>query len=186
MTELERWHCKKHNRSSYRAEKYQTSVTTKMLGFVTGLVPLTRNDSVVDSSLKRCRVRTSKVSLRMQLKRLRWSEFEDRAAYAPLPRNWAGEFDSIGPLDPPKSQEEKLPEQIFGQKYEKPLPLNITPEEEAAFKAFQSAEQRARQEAVARLAEKKQLETAAPGIMSNFDPAWVYKTPVLEYWRSRK
>jgi len=42
------------------------------------------------------------------------------------------------PLDPPKSQEEKLPEQIFGQKYEKPLPLNITPEEEAASKRFRA------------------------------------------------
>ncbi|KAK4529793.1 hypothetical protein CCYA_CCYA02G0650 [Cyanidiococcus yangmingshanensis] len=122
----------------------------------------------------------------MQLKRLRWSEFEDRAAYAPLPKTWAGEFDSIGPLDPPKGDEEKLPTEVLGQKYEKPVPLTITPEEEAAFRTFQSAEQRSRQEALARLSGTKKLESSTPGLMSNFDPSWVYATPVVEYWRGRK
>jgi hypothetical protein len=122
----------------------------------------------------------------MQLKRLKWSEFEDRAAYAPLPKTWAGNFDSIGPLDPPKPPEEQIPTEVLGQKYEKPIPLTITPEEEAAFKTFQSAEQRSRQEALARLNEVKKMESATPGLMSNFDPSWIYATPVVEYWRDRK
>lgn len=118
----------------------------------------------------------------MTLRKLKWSEYEDRAAYRALPREWEGHFGSLSPLDPSPSSKNAHPDEIFGQKYEPPMPVSVVPENDQAFEATLAALREERAREMRELAER-QASPDKDAMMSNFSVKNMESLPVLEYWR---
>ncbi|KAK4536455.1 hypothetical protein CDCA_CDCA08G2480 [Cyanidium caldarium] len=155
------------------------------MAFVTGIVSVrgapVRSTRLAGAPAGRVQ-RGVHATVRMQFKRLRWNEFEDRTAYAKLPVCWAGEVPTIGALDKPVEDAEKLPESVWGQKYEKPVQLTVTPEEEEAFKSIQEYIKGQHAEELRKQAERARDPRQGNGMMSNFREEFVDSYPCLEYW----
>lgn len=127
-----------------------------------------------------------RLAVAVYLKKLKWSEHEDRTAYQALPATWKGEFGSYSPLDE-RATETNVPvkSEVFGQAYEAPVALELRAEDEEAFRQFQA---QMREERSAELQAQQQRRAAVgdnPAIMSNMRVDAIYTQPCVEYWSNR-
>jgi hypothetical protein len=128
----------------------------------------------------------TRLAVAAHLKKLRWSEFEDRAAYQPLPATWRGEFDSVSPLDEMSGGQVKpVKTQVFGQVYEEPVPLELRAEDDDAFRRFQALMLADRAAELDALQQRRAAYGDDAGVMSNMRIETIYAQPCVEYWRGR-
>jgi hypothetical protein len=120
------------------------------------------------------------------LKKLKWSEFEDRAAYQPLPATWKGEFGSLSPLDErATTSAAPVRSEVFGQSYESPVALELRAEDDEAFRQFQAQMREARSSELQAQQQRRATNGDNPAIMSNMRVEAIYTQPCVEYWHGR-
>lgn len=142
--------------------------------------------------LQRCRVSSGAGNLTMArqlntvsnaaLKPLRWSELEDRAAYQPLPQDWAGENTTMSPADALQPVKDEPPSEVLGQPYERPQPLEPDAESDAAFNDYNAMVQPMRARELSVQASKRSNPKEGNTYMSNSRDYLHTGVAAVEYW----